>query len=286
MNCCVVTLNPLVVMAVNSANGNPLDLRGGGCCWRLPADRTCAPAARALLKPVLVTLGLSAELIDDVEVMVSELATNALVHGVTRTRGADGSALPVACAPELWAYTRVRPASQLVVKVYDPNPEWITPAPRKEDDLAEHGRGLGIVEALSIASGRHLTRSRLAPQPVSGKAAYFVVPAPVLPDRPAQPYVPASQAAKALCDQLALRGIGGLRLGHAEDRSLVSLPCGLTVWSEHPGVYRWRDVTGGYQRRPYLDLIDVTELAVQRHEETAAGHNRVAHQPPPPERPL
>ncbi|GAA2443697.1 hypothetical protein GCM10010191_70370 [Actinomadura vinacea] len=38
--------------------------------------------------------------------------------------------------------------------------------------MNEHGRGLGIVEAIVSAWGHRRTRSRLASQPVQGKAVW------------------------------------------------------------------------------------------------------------------
>jgi len=247
----------------------PHTLATGVCAtWPLPVDRTCGPTARSLLRSALTPLRLPAGLIDDIELMASELSANALLHGLTQGRG-DGSALPLTCRPELWAYTRVRPTAQLVVTVYDPWPQWKEPKPREPEDLPEAGRGLGIVQNLSAEWGWHKTLSRLAPAPTPGKAVYFVVPATSLYTRPVVPFIPAPEAACALYDHLAARGIGGLQLSHGHGRSLVSLPCGFTVWSENPGIYRWQDPSGQYRSRPYIDLIDVAEITVQLHTERA-----------------
>jgi hypothetical protein len=50
----------------------------------------------------------------------------------------------------------------MVVKVFDPSRVWL-PARAAGDPVAEHGRGLSIVHALTSGRwGHHLTRSRLS----------------------------------------------------------------------------------------------------------------------------
>jgi hypothetical protein len=127
------------------------------------------------------------------------------------------------------------------------------------------------VQTLSTEWGWHPTLSRLAPTATRGKAVYFAVPAPGLYHRAAAPFIPAPEAAGALHEHLAARGLRGLQLNHGNGRSLVSLPCGFTVWSENPGIYRWRDPSGQYRSRPYIDLIDVTEITVRLHTERGSS---------------
>jgi hypothetical protein len=237
-----------------------------GLTRQLPADRTCASAARALLKAELQPLALPTELLDNIELMGSEVAGNAVLHGYERVAVLDGARLQAPCPPELWVYTRTRPSPQLVVGVYDPRPEWISNRTSDDaDGLPESGRGIGIVQLLSAEFGWRPTLSRLAATPLIGKVVYFTVPAPVSYTRIKSPHIPAAEAAIALCSRLTTRGIPGLRICHGDGRSLVSLQCGFTIWAENPGVFRWQDPNGTYQRQPYLDLIDVTETTVQRH---------------------
>jgi hypothetical protein len=240
-----------------------------GRCWPLPPDETCASAARSLLQPVLTGLGVPHDHAHDVQLMASELATNALVHGLTRINPSRFDASAPCQATELWTWARVRPASQLVVAVYDPWPHWPDPDltdPR--DPTAESGHGLRLVEKLAADWSRHRTLSRLAPHPTPGKIVLFAVPAPYT--RPARPHVSVAEAAEALHARLNARGIPRLQLSHGADRSLVSLPSGITVWSENPGIYRWQDASGVYQYRPHLDLIDTTEITIAHHQDILA----------------
>lgn len=66
--------------------------------------------------------------------------------------------------------------------------------------------------------------------------------------------------------------MGRARCAHGVDRSLVSVP-ELTVWCEPPGVFRWRDPDRPrrYQRRSFIDLVDVAEEAVRIHEVRRGG---------------
>ncbi|RAY14674.1 hypothetical protein DPM19_13040 [Actinomadura craniellae] len=243
----------------------PSGLRNGGCsAWRLPEDERCAAAGRRLIRTELTRLDLPDDLVHDVALAVSELATNGLLHGLGRdARGRfrrNGGPL------ELWAYHRWTPVSELVIKVYDPDTRWREPA-GKTGPHAEHGRGVQIVEALAWAWGRHLTRSRLARQAVPGKAVWFTVPIPP-PYAPARPGS-ARQAAEALHSELAARGLPGLRREHGDGTSLVSLP-NRTIWTGPPGAFRWRNPAGGYVHRPLTDLVDVAEDTVRHHEEMTA----------------
>jgi hypothetical protein len=157
-----------------------------------------------------------------------------------------------------------------VVKVFDPLPGWRRPGPEQAGPYAECGRGTQIVEALSRRWGWHLTRSRLATQPIPGKVAWFYVPMDAPCEQTPRPSV--RQAAQALLAELAGRGITRLQCHHATGHSLVALP-GLTVWAEQPGIFRWHDPTGEpgqYVRTPVANIVDVVEEAVRIHEYTAA----------------
>jgi hypothetical protein len=76
-----------------------------------------------------------------------------------------------------------------------------------------------------------------------------------------------------------VRGISGVQLTHGLGRSVVSLPTGFTVWSENPGAFRWQGTCGRYLYRPFIDLVDVAETSIQRHEEIVAA--RTAGRPHP-----
>lgn len=101
------------------------------------ADERAPSDARLHVRAQLGTWGLGG-LTDDVSTVVSELVTNAVLHG---SRGAgDQVAL------------RLEPAARhLTVKVHDANPK--PPEPRAADLLAENGNGLRLVDSLSSQWG-------------------------------------------------------------------------------------------------------------------------------------
>ena len=98
-------------------------------------------AAREFTGEILLTWGLTA-LAEDAELIVSELVTNALRHGL---RGLSGAA-PAQVELIWW-----RRAGQITCMVTDPGAKPPVMAPT--DPLAEAGRGLHVVEALSDAWG-------------------------------------------------------------------------------------------------------------------------------------
>jgi hypothetical protein len=263
----------------------------------LPADATCASAARAHVRRILADLRLPAELIDDASVAVSELATNAWRHAL------DGGALPGragACAvpPELWVYRRgTAPGAELVCGVFDARRDaWPQPRPNPlqllRDDEAEladslldavlengtgTGHGLSIVAALSAAAGCHRTRSRFGDQPVPGKVAWFTMNIP--DSSPAAQPPPASltpaQAARKLKALLTARGIAGLSHHHATPaQSAVSIHAGLTVRCRDE-TFQWA-AGGDVERRAYSDLADVLEDIIRLHEDTPRAGSQMS----------
>ncbi|MFC9848510.1 ATP-binding protein [Streptomyces sp. NPDC060223] len=95
-------------------------------------DRRSVPAARRFTCEALADWGLAqADRTDDVLLCVSELATNALVHGVPPGRG--------------FQLCLRYEGDVLRVEVHDGGPG----APRIADDADEGGRGLLLVAALS-----------------------------------------------------------------------------------------------------------------------------------------
>ncbi|SNR66349.1 ATP-binding protein [Actinomadura mexicana] len=249
------------------AHGHLPDLVLGGCsAWPLPADETCAGVARAHLRAALTAAKAPGGLVEDVMLAASELVTNGLRHGIGGVT-AFTEPLPGRRVLELWAYHRVTPESQLVFKVFDPNPGWTRPA-KKYGTWAENGRGIAVVDALSSAWGWHRTRSRLGPLPVPGKATWFCVPVARMCAQPHRPRPLPREAAVVLRRLLMARGLDGTRCHHGSDRSVVTMR-GLTVWSEPPGVFRWRIRPGArdaYACRPFADLHDVADEVVCHHE--------------------
>jgi len=79
-------------------------------------------------------------LAEDAAVIVSELVTNALLHGCAKSAAADQVELL------LW-----RRAGQMVCAVTDPGPQ--APVLVLPEPLAEAGRGLQVVQALSVTWG-------------------------------------------------------------------------------------------------------------------------------------
>ena len=90
---------------------------------------------------------------DDVAVVVSELLTNALRHGVPQARLRPGPASRPGPggggAPSRWPVRLglVQPGHFVLCAVADPSPR--LPEPKEPDYLAESGRGLHVISALS-----------------------------------------------------------------------------------------------------------------------------------------
>ncbi len=146
--------------------------------WPLPPSPKAAAVARSIARSVLGELGLPSAAVRDAQTVISELATNAVVHG-DRERA------------EVWAHLARRPSLRLTFEVFDAGP-WRGPGatgPADTDALlgggpsdACGGRGLLLVNALTGEAGGRWgvrpARARLGPSPVSGKAVYFTLPLP------------------------------------------------------------------------------------------------------------
>jgi anti-sigma regulatory factor (Ser/Thr protein kinase) len=242
------------------------DVRDGGCAaWQLPFDARSPALARSYFSAVATALALPSTLIDDGTVAVSELATNAHQHA-----GRHGSYEPV-IPPELWIYPRSHPQPQLVVTVFDTRRDR-SPLMRPVDPLDEHGKGLGIVTALSADSGSHPSRSRVGAWPIGGKAVWFAL-ALSRPWPTERHALNPAQAAKYLQALLAARGLDGLIRADRPGVSLVSTRTGLTVWAE-PREFCLRNIDGTHTRRPLTDLEDVAELVVHHHERDGLTHDQ------------
>jgi len=107
----------------------------------LPAAPESAGAARHFAHAILVEWRLPA-LADDVDLVISELITNALLHA-----RADRRVSPHAIVRLDLEYA----GDSLVCRVADGSA--LPPAPEQAGDTAESGRGLLLVEALSAAWG-------------------------------------------------------------------------------------------------------------------------------------
>jgi hypothetical protein len=240
-------------------SGRSRDIQTGGICtWQLPADRSCAPVARSLLQRTMAELGLPSELIEDGELAVSELGTNAYQHA-GRSHPVD----PIVAA-ELWVWARTCPVPQLVVSVFDADRAAL-PRIGSVGLLEEHGKGLSIVAAVSACWGSHPSRCRLGNWLVAGKATWFALSLPACwpgADR----IIASSVAARDLIDALAVCGIDARCRSDDKSISVVQVN-GLNVWVG-PKTFSWQGRNGGYVHHPLVDLQDAAEQIVRIHEES------------------
>jgi anti-sigma regulatory factor (Ser/Thr protein kinase) len=116
--------------------------------WELAVEPRSVPWARAQIRERLGGWGL-AELVETMELLVSELVTNALVHG----------------AGTIWL--RLIRGPMLLCEVGDDGPE--LPYVCDAADTDESGRGLQLVSCLATAWGSYRT--------ATGKVVWFEYPA-------------------------------------------------------------------------------------------------------------
>jgi anti-sigma regulatory factor (Ser/Thr protein kinase) len=107
----------------------------------LPAAPQSAAAARRFARAVLAEWRLPA-LADDVDLVISELITNALLHARADRRVPPQATIRL----DLEQY-----GGDLYCRVADGSP--LPPTPEQAGDTAESGRGLLLVEAVSAAWG-------------------------------------------------------------------------------------------------------------------------------------
>jgi anti-sigma regulatory factor (Ser/Thr protein kinase) len=107
--------------------------------YGLGADRLAARTAREFTLRTLHEWGLEGFAFD-VELVVSELVTNALRHAV-----------PHLATPRPIRLRLLHHGGYVVCAVHDPSDR--APVVAEGEDLAESGRGLNLVEALSAAWG-------------------------------------------------------------------------------------------------------------------------------------
>ncbi|WP_329312010.1 ATP-binding protein [Streptomyces sp. NBC_01262] len=105
----------------------------GNCEYFYPRTRRSVPAARELTRRTLTEWGIGTPRVDDIVLCVSELATNALLHGVPPGRG-------------FRIHIRLEGSAVLRIELHDSGDG----EPRIPVEAAdESGRGLLLVEALS-----------------------------------------------------------------------------------------------------------------------------------------
>lgn len=146
-----------------------------------PAEITTPRSAREFTQATLVDWGLAGDA-EDVVITVSELATNALRHGM------EGLPQPLPLCPiQLVLIGHPR---RLVVSVTDPGGRAPVPAPSDPGRFAEGGRGLLVVGAVSDAWGW----ARLA---TGGKAVWAAFDLRVSPPAPREQPEPGPTAPDA-----------------------------------------------------------------------------------------
>lgn len=252
-------------------HGKPSDLSAGGlCAWQLPLDDTSPSLARALVTATATALGLDRSTVDDCALAVSETSTNALQHATTDPERRSKT------RAELWIWARTACAPQLVVAVFDtartklPRRDGTEPV-QLDDLLEEHGKGLGIVSAVTAEWGTRMTRSRFATPVAAGKAVWFALPLPA-PWPGVSRSIPPDKAAHALGYSLAARGIRSECRSDDPGISIVQAH-GLNVWVE-PKCFAWRTGNGDYLRHPLLDLQETVECVIDEIEQDGTTPDR------------
>ena len=160
---------------------NSLRLENGRMRGPAPSGGRAHRVGRAgsRLSP-LPALGLTVTDVDDVSLMVSELATNVLQHAIPHGGCAKA---------ELWVYQRGdgNGHDELVVKAFDTLREW-RGAPEASGRMREHGRGLEIIDILARDGGGTTPRAPGSARPPSAARP---------PGSPCRSRGPASRAAAA-----------------------------------------------------------------------------------------
>lgn len=111
--------------------------------WILEPNRGSVRVARDLVRSILSDWHMG-QMVDEVELVVSELVTNALRH-------AAGVAGEPAGADQTVELSLMRRRHELVCAVRDTSDR--LPAPRDPDHMAETGRGLHLVSCFSRGWG-------------------------------------------------------------------------------------------------------------------------------------
>jgi hypothetical protein len=270
----------LAILPGHSGRIADAGLSGGGCFIRpLPADTTCASAARRFFREAVSSLAIPPGLIHDGVTMASELAANTL-HAQREAGLTGGRPRTAPGIPEIWMYLRGSGRNcELVCKVFDTERAWTAGATPGMSDApldSVSGRGLQVVAGLSAGQwGCHLSRSRLGSWIVPGKAVWFSlrVPPAALPDHLGRPrYRP-----EWLVDELELmlgdRGLSGSIVRRDMDHvSVLSISRHLTVWRKG-AMLSWRSPSGDYHQMELDDIVEAAEQIVCAHEESTVSES-------------
>lgn len=126
-----------------------------------PAVPDAASWARRLARTALVSWHLPGEAVETAELLISEIVTNAVKFGSSPGPKCSESD----CANSVGLVLRLH-ADELIIEVSDSNQ--VQPVLVEADYEDECGRGLGLVDKLSMKWGHHN-------QPWGGKTVYCVV---------------------------------------------------------------------------------------------------------------
>ncbi|MFI5757711.1 ATP-binding protein [Streptomyces sp. NPDC051569] len=126
----------------------------------LPSETASVPAARRYTADVLAEWGMSgvAETAETVLLIVSELATNAVLHTLGQS-------------PTFTVELRLERHEELRVGVTDSHPRWPQRLPAAVQQ--DNGRGMVIIRSLTAACGGRLA---IVPTPEGGKTVWITLP--------------------------------------------------------------------------------------------------------------
>lgn len=126
----------------------------------LPSDPASVPAARRYVCERLAEWGLpsDAPAVDAVRLIVSELATNAVLH----TSGQS---------PTFTVDVRLDRSEQLTIGVTDSHPRWPQRLPAAVQQ--DNGRGMVIIRHLAVESGG---KFQVTPTDEGGKTVWIMIP--------------------------------------------------------------------------------------------------------------
>ncbi|MCE0534703.1 ATP-binding protein [Kineosporia rhizophila] len=152
---------------------NAVVLEAGSATCLLPATPQAVPQGRAMVRRGLAHLG-AESVADDVALVATELLANALEHGVrdAATRAGDPDELHRRRIDGV-RISLVSSGAHVVLSVTDPSPR--PPVRRPRDTAAGGGRGMQLVESLSLCWGWTLLDEQDG-QRAPGKSVWAMFP--------------------------------------------------------------------------------------------------------------
>ncbi|GAA3592632.1 hypothetical protein GCM10022223_04170 [Kineosporia mesophila] len=162
--------------AKNIKQGAPeidLVLEAGSATCILPVTLHAVPQGRAMVRRGLAHLG-AESVADDIALAATELVTNAIEHGVRDAvgRAGDPDELQRRRADAV-RISLVSSGAHVVLSVTDPSPT--PPVRRPRDPFAGGGRGLQLIESLSLCWGWTLLDEKDG-QRAPGKSVWAMFP--------------------------------------------------------------------------------------------------------------